>query len=188
MQNFNKMQWYNEPESWEITGNNLIMKATPCSGYWRHTGCGYAIDDAPFYYALYGGDFEVTVKLTGRYTAQHNWAGLMLRTSHLDWIAAGVELSGSRFNISTVVTHAYSDRSMLPLDSIPHSVWMRAVRKSDSVEISYSADGENYTVVRLAYLPPDEPVMAGLAAASPEGEGFAVLFEKFNISRLSPVR
>ena len=34
-QSLNKMQWFNEPEKWEIKNNALIMNVTANSDYWR---------------------------------------------------------------------------------------------------------------------------------------------------------
>ncbi|MEG2103299.1 MAG: DUF1349 domain-containing protein, partial [Flavobacterium sp.] len=69
-QSLNKMQWFNEPEKWEIKNNALIMNVTPNSDYWRISHYGFTVDDAPFYYADYGGEFEAKVKLTGNYFAR----------------------------------------------------------------------------------------------------------------------
>ena len=49
-QTLEKMQWFNEPENWEITDNTLSMSVTPHSDYWRISHYGFTVDDAPFYY------------------------------------------------------------------------------------------------------------------------------------------
>ena len=61
-QTLEKMQWFNEPEQWEIADNALSMYVTPHSDYWRISHYGFTVDDAPFYYNTYGGEFEVKVK------------------------------------------------------------------------------------------------------------------------------
>ncbi|HEY8915974.1 MAG TPA: DUF1349 domain-containing protein, partial [Chitinophaga sp.] len=66
-QSLNKMLWFNEPEKWEVKNNSLSMTVTPQSDYWRISHYGFTVDDAPFYYATYGGEFEAKVKLTGAY-------------------------------------------------------------------------------------------------------------------------
>lgn len=52
-QTLEKMQWFNEPEQWEIKNNVLSMSVTPQSDYWRISHYGFTVDDAPFYYATY---------------------------------------------------------------------------------------------------------------------------------------
>ena len=64
-QTLEKMQWFNEPERWNIENNALTMSVTPKSDYWRVSHYGFTVDDAPFYYATYGGEFEVKVKSQG---------------------------------------------------------------------------------------------------------------------------
>ena len=66
-QSLEKMQWFNEPEQWKIENQTLTMYVTPQSDYWRISHYGFTVDDAPFYYATYGGEFEVKVKVTGDY-------------------------------------------------------------------------------------------------------------------------
>jgi hypothetical protein len=54
-QTLEKMQWFNEPEQWEVKDKVLTMQVTPQSDYWRISHYGFTVDDAPFYYATYGG-------------------------------------------------------------------------------------------------------------------------------------
>lgn len=50
-QSLEKMQWFNEPEQWEIKDKTLSLFVTPQSDYWRISHYGFTVDDAPFYYA-----------------------------------------------------------------------------------------------------------------------------------------
>ena len=81
-QSLEKMQWFNEPEQWEIGGNTLSMDVTPRTDYWRISHYGFTVDDAPFLYALRGGEFEVKVKISGDYKTRFDQSGLMLRIDH----------------------------------------------------------------------------------------------------------
>lgn len=108
-QSLEKMQWFNEPEQWKISNKSLSMFVTPQSDYWRISHYGFTVDDAPFYYTTYGGEFEVKVKVTGDYKVRFDQAGLMLRINHENYIKAGIEFVDGKFNLSTVVTHKTSD-------------------------------------------------------------------------------
>lgn len=177
-QSLEKMQWFNEPEKWEIKDNALTMFVTPQCDYWRISHYGFTVDDAPFYYATYGGEFEVKVKITGDYKSRFDQMGLMLRIDHENYIKAGVEFVDGKFNLSTVVTHKTSDWSVITLDKTPDFVWIKAVRRLDAVEIFYSYDDKTYTMMRNAHLQDNTPVMVGLMAASPDGNGFDAKFER----------
>ena len=100
-QTLEKMQWFNEPENWEITDNTLSMSVTPHSDYWRISHYGFTVDDAPFYYTTYGGEFEVKVKITGDYKVRFDQAGLMLRIDKENYIKTGIEFVDGKFNLST---------------------------------------------------------------------------------------
>jgi len=187
-QSLDKMQWFNEPEKWEIKNNALIMNVTANSDYWRISHYGFTVDDAPFYYANYGGEFEAKVKLTGNYIARFDQMGLMIRIDEKNYIKTGVEFVDGKFNVSTVVTHDKSDWSVTTLDKVPPFIWIKAVRRLDAVEIFYSFDDKNYIMTRNAPLQDNTPVMVGLMAASPDGKGFEVKFENFSVKHLPDQR
>lgn len=187
-QSLEKMTWFNEPEKWEIKNNSLSMFVTPQSDYWRVSHYGFTVDDAPFYYTTYGGEFEAKVKITGSYKARFDQMGLMLRTDQEHYIKAGVEFVDGKYNLSTVVTHNKSDWSVITLEKAPPAIWIKAVRRLDAVEILYSFDDKNYIMMRNAPFQDNIPVMVGLMAACPDGEGFNAVFENFRVKHLPDQR
>lgn len=187
-QSLEKMHWFNEPDKWDTMNHTLSMFVTAQSDYWRISHYGFTVDDAPFYYSTYGGEFEAKVKITGDYKARFDQMGLMLRIDHENYIKAGVEFVDGKFNLSTVVTHKTSDWSVIKLDKTPDFVWIKAIRRLDAVEIFYSYDDKIYTLMRNAYLQDNIPVMVGLMAASPDGNGFNAKFEHFTVKHLPDQR
>lgn len=187
-QSLEKMQWFNEPEQWEIKENTLIVSVTPQSDYWRISHYGFTVDDAPFYYATYGGEFEVKVKVSADYRARFDQAGIMLRIDKENYIKTGIEFVDGKFNLSTVVTHHTSDWSVITLDKPVPYVWIKAVRRLDAVEIFYSFDDKEYIMMRNAWLQDNTPVRVGLMAASPDGNGFQATFEHFKVKHLPDQR
>ncbi len=187
-QSLEKMTWFNEPEQWEIKDNALIMNVTPQSDYWRISHYGFTVDDAPFYYTTYGGEFEVKAKISGDYKVRFDQAGIMLRIDHENYIKAGIEFVDGKFNLSTVVTHHTSDWSVITLDKAVPYIWIKAVRRLDAVEIFYSFDDKEYVMMRNAWLQDNIPVQVGLMAASPDGQGFKATFENFKVKHLPDQR
>ena len=187
-QSLDKMQWFNEPTKWEIKNNSLTMNVTPQSDYWRVSHYGFTVDDAPFLYTLRGGEFEVKVKVTGDYTARFDQAGLMLRIDHENYIRAGIEFVDGKYNLSTVVTHHTSDWSIIALDRPVPFVWIKAVRRLDAIEVFYSFDDVTYTLMRNAWMPDNHPIMVGVMAACPDGNGFKARFDNFSIKHLPDQR
>lgn len=187
-QSLDKMQWFNEPTKWEIKNNSLTMNVTPQSDYWRVSHYGFTVDDAPFLYTMRGGEFEVKVKVTGDYTAHFDQAGLMLRIDHENYIKAGIEFVDGKYNLSTVVTHHTSDWSIIALDRPVPFVWIKAVRRLDAIEVFYSFDDVTYTLMRNAWMPDNHPIMVGVMAACPDGNGFKARFDNFSIKHLPDQR
>ncbi len=187
-QSLEKMQWFNEPEKWEVKGDTLKMFVTPQSDYWRISHYGFTVDDAPFFYTTRGGEFEASVRISGDYIERFDQAGLMIRIDHENYIKAGIEYVDGKYNLSTVVTHTTSDWSVITLEKPVSSIWIKAVRRLDAVEVFYSFDGKKYTMMRNAWMKDNCPIMVGLMAASPDGRGFNVSFENFTVKHLPDQR
>ncbi len=187
-QTLDGMQWFNEPEKWSIKNNELSMSVTPQSDYWRISHYGFTVDDAPFLYTIRGGEFEVKVKISGDYTTRFDQAGLMLRINEENYIKAGIEYVDGKYNLSCVVTHHTSDWSVITLDKPVPFVWIKAVRRLDAVEIFYSFDDKEYTMMRNAWLQDNTPIMVGMMAACPDGKGFTANFSNFKITHLPDAR
>lgn len=187
-QTLEKMQWFNEPEMWTVENQALSMFVTPKSDYWRISHYGFTVDDAPFYYALYGGEFEVKVKITGDYKNRFDQAGLMLRIDEQNYIKAGIEFVDGVYNLSTVVTHKTSDWSVIALEKPVPFIWIKAVRRLDAVEVFYSFDDKTYTMMRNAWMQDNTPMMVGVMGACPDGDGFNVKFENFKVKHLPDMR
>ncbi|MBQ8449878.1 MAG: DUF1349 domain-containing protein [Bacteroidaceae bacterium] len=187
-QSLEKMQWFNEPESWAIENGKLVMDVTPQSDYWRVSHYGFTVDDAPFLYTLRGGEFEVKVKISGKYKVRFDQAGLMLRIDKENYVKAGIEFVDGKYNLSAVVTHGTSDWSVIKLDEPVDFVWIKAVRRLDAIEIFYSFDDKEYTMMRNCWMQDNTPIMVGMMAACPDGNGFEATFEEFKIKHLPDQR
>ena len=91
-------------------------------------------------------------------------------------------------NVSAVVTHKTSDWSVVELNDAPKSIWIKAIRRLDALEIFYSLDDRSYTMMRTCWLQDNCPVMVGLMGASPDGKGFKAIFENFQVKQLPDQR
>lgn len=183
-QTLEKMNWFNEPDNWSISGKSLTMDVTPKSDYWRISHYGFTVDDAPFYYAEYGGEFEAKVKITGDYKVRFDQAGMMIRIDHENYIKTGIEFVDGKYNLSTVVTHTTSDWSVIALDRPVDAIWIKAVRRLDAIEIFYSFDDKEYHMMRNAWMAANTPVKIGMFAACPDGNGFKATFSDFKVTHL----
>ena len=175
------MKWLNEPLKWNIQNDTIEVTSIQNTDFWRKTHYGFIRDNGHFYYQQVRGDFIAEVKVSGDYQNLYDQAGLMVRLDSDNWLKCGIELVEGMQQISAVVTRDYSDWSIVPMPDNPAAIWLRVTRQGDAIEIYYSLDGEQYTMIRMAYLTLVKAVDVGIMCASPEGKGFVTTFEQFNI-------
>lgn len=72
------MKWLNQPKAWNGTAGKLTMTVDPGTDYWRITHYGFIRDSGPFYFKEQAGNFEATVKVSGKYNELFHQAGLMV--------------------------------------------------------------------------------------------------------------
>lgn len=178
------MKWHNEPPVWNQQEQTLTVTSGHKTDFWRKTHYGFIRDTGHFYYEEVAGDFIAVVKITGQYEVLYDQAGLMIRENETTWLKCGIEFVEGVQYASTVVTREFSDWSVVQLCDYPTSLWLELERKGGTVQVKYSLDGEEYTMMRLAYLTEAETVQVGPMFASPEREGFQATFEDFQIKPL----
>ena len=187
-QSLEKMQWFNEPEKYSIRNGVLEMQVPAQTDFWRIAHYGFTVDDGPFLYAVYGGEFEAKIKVSGEYETRFDQAGMMIRLDHENYVKFGIEFVDGKFNISAVVTHHTSDWSVIRLEEpIPH-LWLKAVRRLDAIELFYSFDDREYTMMRTLWMQDNCPLQVGPVAACPDGQGCKARFSDFKVRHLPDQR
>ena len=187
-QNLDKMQWFNEPESYTIRNGKLEMDVPAQTDYWRIAHYGFTVDDGPFLYTTVGGEFEAKIKVSGDYKVRFDQAGMMIRKDHENYVKFGIEFVEGKFNISAVVTHNTSDWSVIELKEPIPFLWLKAVRRLDAIELYYSFDDKEYTMMRTLWMQDNCPLMVGPVAACPDGQGFKAVFSHFKVKHLPDQR
>jgi regulation of enolase protein 1 (concanavalin A-like superfamily) len=180
-----EFKWMTAPQSWSEEEGVFRLKTDPKTDFWRKTHYGFISENGHFLYTSQQGDFELSLKFSGKYTDLYDQAGLMIFLDNENWIKAGVEYVEGIQNASAVVTRDCSDWSVAPLEGMPESFFIKARRGRDYVEISYSLDGQDFRLLRQAYFPPSPSLQIGLMAASPKGSGFEVTFDSLDIETIN---
>jgi uncharacterized protein len=177
------MLWLNEPARWSEADGELTVTADAGTDFWRITSYGYVRDTGHVYGERVDGEFDLSVRVRGAYGAQYDQAGAMVRVDERRWLKTGVEYFGGRMRLSTVVTFDYSSWAVGELAPGTTEVGLHLARRGDSVEVRYRTDGGEHELAAVVYVPPAEPVLAGVMCAAPEGEGFEVSFGDLAIVR-----
>jgi regulation of enolase protein 1 (concanavalin A-like superfamily) len=173
---FSRMRWMNEPASYKILGETMVVHTRSRTDFWRKTFYGYITDNGHFLYLEATGDFTFQARVNGQYSALYDQAGLMVRLDAENWMKCGTEFFDGRRHASVVFTRNFSDWSTMPDLSDTAEIWWRAVRKKDSIETLCSLDGHEFTSVRQGYFVPGVKVNVGIMCAAPEGPGFEATF------------
>lgn len=175
------MQWYNPPFHWTASDEAIVVRTNPKTDFWRKTHYGFMRDNGHFYFEEVRGNFVAEVKITGSYESLYDQAGLMLRSDETTWMKCGIEFVDGQQQASVVVTRDFSDWSVVPLTTAPSSIWLRVTHQAGDLDVQYSLDGTDYSMLRIAHLATAESLQVGVMCASPEGAGFSVSFESLTI-------
>lgn len=177
------MNWLNEPSQWSKTGEQILVRTEPKTDFWRVTHYNFIRDTGHFYFEQIDADFAMEVTIRGDYHDLYDQAGIMIRLNAYHWIKAGIEYVDGTQYLSAVVTRDYSDWSVMPLFPPPASLHLKAERRQEAIHLAYLAPDSTFKQFRLAYFPP-RPVQVGMMCASPEGGGFEVVFEHYQMQQL----
>jgi regulation of enolase protein 1 (concanavalin A-like superfamily) len=167
--------WFNEPAEWAVDGSSLTVRTDAGTDFWRTTHYGFIRDTGHILGRTLEGDFTLSATFAGSYTDQYDQAGIALRIDSSNWIKTGIELVDGHHQLSVVVTRDVSDWSVVPAPSAD-AVTISATRVGDTVTVLAGT-----TMLRLAYLPPAVPVLAGVMCASPDGAGYRVRFSDVSL-------
>ncbi len=175
------MQRMNEPAKWLEDNDELVVQSRGQTDFWRITHDGGIRDNGHFFHDSIRGDFDARVCVNGKYQDQFDQAGLMVRIDASNWLKCGIELKDGVPYASTVVTRDWSDWSVVRLES-PASIWLEIQRRGQTFEVRYSIDGDQYQLMRQAYLPAKDSVSVGPMIASPIGNGFQARFRSLVVA------
>ncbi len=178
------MQWFNEPDSWSESPEKIIIQTNAKTDFWRQTHYGFIRDSGHFYFDTIESNFIVSVKFRGQYQALYDQAGLMIRADEKHWLKVGIEYVDGQQTLSAVVTHEYSDWSMTPLPNPPQTFQIRIERRREAIYLAYWERERGFQPFRMTHLPQSQPLQVGVMCASPEGNGYEVTFEDFQIEPL----
>jgi regulation of enolase protein 1 (concanavalin A-like superfamily) len=173
------MNWFNEPASCSRDGEQLTIRTAPGTDFWRKTHYGFIRDNGHFLPHQVEGDFIAEADFDGAYRDLYDQAGLMVRENERTWVKAGIEFVAGMRNASVVVTRDYSDWSVLPLERSAEQFSLRIEREGGALSVFYSETGQNFRLLRIAFLTETRNLQVGPMAASPEGSGFDVTFGRF---------
>lgn len=174
--------WLNEPKQWSLDGDLLSVRTDARTDFWRETHYGFIHDNGHFLAAKVTEGFTAQLRFRANYTHLYDQAGLMVRIDAQTWMKAGIEFTGGRPSICTVVTSDKSDWSIASLEGDPRDVRVRVTVREGALRVQASTDGHHWPLFRLAPFPASQSYSVGPICCSPERDGFEVEFLDFDIA------
>jgi uncharacterized protein len=169
-------RWHNPPLAAALSKGDFLVAAAKGSDAWRETSYGFVHDSAHALLLPMPRESAVEVTLLAELSEQFDQAGIMLRSSEIDWIKAGIEYADGATQLGAVVTRGTSDWSTAPVDWAGRLVTFRASRSGDAVTVRARVDDEQWRLVRVAWVDPALELSAGPYLAAPTRDGLTVRF------------
>lgn len=182
----NKMKWTREPKQYSIASDKIEIITEPYTDLWQRTYYHFRNDNAP---ALQMSTdkkyFSFIVKTEFESKNRFDQCGVVMYLDSENWLKASVEYENERFqHLGSVVTNmGYSDWATMTIDAVVKSMWYRFSRREDDYCIECSADGVNYSQMRICHIwRADETIQFGIYACSPENSSFKATFTNLEIT------
>jgi uncharacterized protein len=180
----NEFRWLHEPASSSLTNGKLTIAPKANSDFFRSPKGVTPLDNAPLWYVSVTGDFSFRAHLKTDLKAFGDAGGLTLRASAEQWAKLCIERSpAGEINVISVVTDGISDDANNELLS-GQEAHLRITKRGDLIGMHYSLDGNSWRFARAFRFPGSgqRPLLAGVHAQSPYGEGCSAVFSELFFS------
>ncbi|PSW04462.1 DUF1349 domain-containing protein [Photobacterium lipolyticum] len=192
-------KWLNEPKSYYVGKDSVIIDTEPETDFWQRSYYGFRNDNAPAFLFESAENFTFTAKVDFEYKHLFDQCGLIIYINSENWFKASIEYDNSDFSrLGSVVTNnGYSDWATNDIET-PKCIWYRLSRRGPDFLIESSFDGVEFRQMRFFHLhelgettvemgklnpplPATQAVNFGLYACSPTNSSFKAEFSDFRL-------
>ena len=184
---FTKFYWTREPDCYRIDKDSIEIITKPHTDLWQRTYYHFRNDNAPVlqmeteekYFS-----FVVKTEFEDSH-CRFDQCGVVMYLDSENWLKASVEYENQEYqHLGSVVTnHGYSDWATTVIDASIKTMWYRFSRREDDYCIECSADGEEFSQMRICHMHRgDGKIKFGIYACSPEESSFKAVFRNMNIT------
>ena len=177
------LRWRLAPESWELSGGALTIRAGARTDLFVDPSGGSATHNTPHLLGRADGDFLLSARVSVDFRARFDAGALLLYVDDDHWAKLCFEYAPLDVpTVVSVVTRGLSDDcNSWPVEG--NTTWLRVARRGAAFAFHSSTDGETWTLVRSFALGQAGDVSAGFLAQSPEGDGCAATFDSIRFRR-----
>jgi regulation of enolase protein 1 (concanavalin A-like superfamily) len=175
-----RLRWLHEPHEWRFGDDGLTIVPHGGTDFFRPYGRD-GKDNAALLCTAVSGDFTAVAHAFVHLVGFGDAAAITVRSDASRWAKLCLERSpvGEVAAVS-VVTSPWSDDANNEL-LLSAECFLRLTRKGDTFGMHYSLDGVAWRFVRTFAMELPDPVMVGIHAQAPFGEGCRVRFSSFTI-------
>ena len=184
--NIRDFVWTREPASFALDDGKVEIITKPRTDLWQRTYYHFRNDNAPvLQMETEEKFFSFTVKTAFESHHRFDQCGIVMYLDSDNWLKASIEYENETFqHLGSVVTNnGYSDWATTAISADIRSMWYRFSRREDDYCIACSADGENFSQMRVCHMwRGGGKIRFGIYACSPEDSSFKATFTDMELS------
>ncbi len=182
-----KMKWTREPLSYSISSDRIEITTKPHTDLWQRTYYHFRNDNAPVLQLETDEKYFSFIVRTDFTESHHRFdqCGIVMYLDSDNWLKGSVEYENESYqHLGSVVTNnGYSDWATTAISADVKTMWYRLSRREDDYCIECSADGKQFTQMRVCHMHKGAgTINFGIYACSPEDSSFKAVFTDMKIT------
>ncbi len=183
----NRLEWTREPAVHLISEERIEITTEPNTDLWQRTYYHFRNDNAPVLQMETDEKFFSFIVRTDFTESCHRFdqCGIVMYLDSENWLKASVEYENEEYqHLGSVVTnHGYSDWATTAIPADVRTMWYRFSRREDDYCVECSADGKDFTQMRVCHVwEAADKIQFGIYACSPENSSFRAVFTDMQLT------
>lgn len=179
--------WTREPQSFAFNGDTVEIVTKPGTDLWQRTYYHFRNDNAPALQISTKEQFFSFVVRTDFEESHHRFdqCGVVMYLDSDNWLKGCIEYENDEFqHLGSVATNnGYSDWATTAIPADVKSMWYRLSRRQDDFCIECSADGIQWSQMRVCHMyAAQDEIRFGIYACSPEESSFKAVFTDMKVT------
>ena len=181
------LRWTREPQAFEVKDGVIEITTAPHTDLWQRTYYHFRNDNAPVLQMETEEKFFSFVVKTD-FTQSHqrfDQCGIVMYLDSENWLKGSVEFENEEFqHLGSVATNnGYSDWATTAIPADVKTMWYRFSRRDDDFCIECSADGVDFSQMRICHMyAATDRISFGIYACSPEESSFTARFSDLKVT------
>jgi hypothetical protein len=171
-----QLRWENNPLSYSIKDNELIILAGEKTDMFRDPNVTYNTDNAPKLMFKADADFVLSAAIEHAFINKWDGGAIVIKSDSVNWIKFCFEkdYTGAKRVVSVVTRNISDDCNSVEINS--NKVFYKVAKADNVITLYYSTDGESWFLVRHFQFETKSDFEVGFLAQSPTGSECEVRF------------